>query len=221
MRSSLALWFYGACAVLLVGLTLEWLPGGGGTVKLPPAHVPHLAPAEQTGDSKDTDDWAEAINARPLFTVGRHPPKYGNGPHPVSGNGLPRLAGIMITPYGKHAIFMPEGGKALTLAEGANLDDNTIRQIAADRVTLVGPKGQTVLLLTFDKQSVGSLTTPGFVPPNFNPGFPRPGFPGLGGQPMAPGRFFPPPQPGAETPEGTQAPQFPGFRGPNIPGGRE
>jgi hypothetical protein len=222
MRSNLALWFYGACAVLLVGLTLEWLPAGD-TIKLPPPKVPHLAAADESGTSKDTDEWAETITARPLFTVGRHPPKSNNGPHTISGNGLPRLAGIMITPYGRHAIFMPDGGKPLTLAEGANLDENTIRKISSDRVLLVGPKGQTVLLLTFDKQGIGGVATPNFVAPNFNPGFPRPGFqPGMPGQPMTPGRFFPPPAPGAETPEGTPAPpQFPGFRGPNIPGGRE
>jgi hypothetical protein len=233
MRPNRALIFYGASAALILVLIMEWLPAGVAP-PVPPAKVPHLAPADQTAASKDTADWADAIDQRPLFTVGRRPPKLGHGPSSATGTSLPRLSGIMITPSGRRAIFMPDGGKPLTLAEGASLDDNTIRQIKPDRVVLTGPKGTTELRLSFDKQ-VRSLTTPAMAPfaqPGFTPGFPNPGFnpafnpaqPGINGQPVAPAQSnantenaddgTPPPPP-------VPAPPFPGFRGPNIPRGRE
>ena len=233
MRPSRALWFYGASAALLLVLAVEWLPSGE-PPPLPPARVPRLAPADQTAASKDTSDWADAINQRPLFSVGRRPPKQSHGVHAVADTGLPRLSGILITPTGRRAIFMPDGGKPMTLAEGASLDDNTIRQIKPDRVVLTGPKGTTVLLLAFDKQ-VRGLVTPGataFPQPGFNPGFPNPGFnpafspaaPGFQGQPIAPaqaGQDADDSSDGAAPPPPVAAPPFPGFRGPNIPRGRE
>jgi hypothetical protein len=233
MRPSRALYFYSASAALLLVLAFEWLPASD-PPRIVAARLPHLAPADQNAASKDTSDWADAILQRPLFTVGRRPPKAGHGIHTLSGTGLPRLAGIMITPSSRRAIFMPDGGKPMTLPEGASLDDDTIKQITPDRVLLSGPKGTTVLMLTYDKQQRG-LTTPGaplFPQPGFNPGFPNAGFnpafapaaPGFQGQPIAPAQ----PNPGADdsadstpAPQPVMAPPFPGFRGPNIPRGRD
>ena len=207
-----------------------WFPSDG-PPKLPPARLPHLAPADQTGATKDTSDWADAILQRPLFTIGRRPPKASKGPHVLTGTGLPRLAGIIYTPSGPHAIFMPDGGKPLTLQEGAMLDDDTIRQIKPDRVILNGPKGMTVLTPSYDKQqrSLTTLGGPAFTPPAFTPGFPNgfnpafsPAAPGFQGQPVPPV----PQNQGADdagdgTPPPVPAPPFPGFRGPNIQRGRE
>jgi len=227
-------YFVGGAALLLI-LIVEWLPGGE-PAALPPARVPHLAPADQNAASKDTGDWADAITQRPLFSVGRRPPKAAQGTHTASGSGLPRLSGIMITPSERHAIFMPDSGKPMTLGEGAVLDDSTIRQIRPDRVVLSGPKGEIVLRLTFDKLHSTSLATPGtpvFPQPGFNPGFPNQGFnpafnaavPGFQGQPAPPvvssSQGADDSTDGAPGPAPVPAPPFPGFRGPNIPRGRE
>jgi hypothetical protein len=236
MRVNGALPYYGAAAALVLILIVEWLPASQ-PAALPPARVPHLAPADQTADSKDTSDWADAILQRPLFTVGRKPAKSDHGPHTTAGSGLPRLAGVIIMPAGRRAIFMPDGGKPVTVAEGASLDDCTVRQIRPDRVGLACPKGETVLLLTFDKTHPGGLVTtaaPAFPQPGMTPGFPNPGFnPGF--NPAVPGFQGQPPQPvqpqndnsddsSDSTPAPApppQAPIFPGPRGPNIPRGRE
>jgi hypothetical protein len=235
MRATGALPYYAAAGALLLLLIVEWLPASE-PAPLPPARVPHLAPADQTGASKDTDDWADAINQRPLFTIGRRPPKSAKGPHTAAGTGLPRLAGVMIMPSGRRAIFMPEGAKPETLAEGGTLDDCTIRQIRPDRVVLSCAKGETVLLLAFDKTPhAGTLPAPApmFPPPGGNPAFPNPGFnpafnpamPGVQGQPPAPAQ--PQNDNSDDNADNTPAqppvpaPPFPGFRGPNIPRGRE
>jgi hypothetical protein len=242
VRSNLAIPFYGAIGVLALALIVEWLPGGE-PPPVPPARFHHIAATAQEGDAKDTAAWAEAINQRPLFTVGRHPPKSGHGHQHTLDTGLPRLAGIMITPWGRRAIFMPDGGKPLTLAEGASLDDDTIRQIRSDRVVLTGPKGEVILHLTYDKSRPTGLlttTTPNFPQPGFpqgfpNPGFPNPNFPNQGFNPAPP--IFPGQQPGQQpaasqsdddnsdnapaAPRPFMTPPFPGFRGPNIPRGRE
>jgi hypothetical protein len=222
--------------VLLLLLGIEWLPAGD--VVLPPASRPKRAThAPVTLESKETALWARAIIARPLFSTSRRPPK---GKQTVTGTDttLPRLAGIMITKAGRRAIFMPEGGKSATLAEGATLEDNTIRQIRADYVVLSGPKGDFILRPSYDKQRVGGFVPggvagfqpPGFQPPGFpqqgfNPGFPNGFNPALNTQPFQPPQ--PAPAPANDEPGDTNAtpppppPQvpFPGFRGP-LPHGR-
>jgi hypothetical protein len=224
----------GALAVLLV---VEWLPAGDPAVAPLPA-ARHAARAEVGLEPKQTLAWADTINRRPLFTVSRKPAHTKAGLPVTADTGLPRLAGIMITRAGRRAIFMPEGGKPTTLAEGATLDDYTIRQIRADRVVLSGgPKGDIVLQPSYDtKQHTGGLilptSTPGFPQPGFNPGF----NPAFNPQPFQPAPFMPPPQPQpqpqppaddndadsqpATPPAPTIPPPFNGFRGP-LPRGRE
>ena len=56
--------------------------------------------------------------------------------------------------------LLTKPGHTVTLAEGASLDDDTIRQIRSDRVVLTGPKGEVILHLTYDKsRPTGLLTT--------------------------------------------------------------
>ena len=129
---------------------------------------------------------------------------------------------------------MPENGKAMTLPEGATLDDYTIRHIAPDRVLLSGIKGDKTLSPAYDPSHAGGTTTnpapfqgmgnpafpqggfnPGFTPPQIPPlGFPRPGVP-------------PPPADDANEDSNDNQPAappamqpFPGIRGPFIPRGR-
>ncbi len=231
----------GAAALLLLVLGWEWLPGAEPVVIVaPPSQHARGAASEPDSVAKDTESWAHTIVARPLFAMSRRPPKTINGHNAVAATGLPRLSGIMISAAGRRAIFMPDGGKAKTLAEGASLDDYTIRQIAADHVVLSGTKGDMVLHPVYDGSLThaggpGEMGQPGFQPaqfqpPGFNPGFRPPGFPGMQ-QPQSP------PQPANASDDDDDdanpatpvmpmqapntAPQpFPGFRGPFVPRGR-
>jgi len=254
VKASWETWFGGGCALLAAIVIWEWLPGGGAApVTLAAMHA--AAKKVQAADAadaegKDTDTWTETIDARPLFTIGRRPPKSRGGNGPAARSGLPRLAGIMITPYGKRAIFMPDGGKPVVLAEGGTLDDSTVRRIGVDRVFIAGPKGDLVLQVSFDRNRVvpppippnGPLFQPNPPPGGFTPMFPRPGFnPAF--QPQAIPRpqaanadnengdnsndddstpATPPPRPGQFMPgQPNGAIMAPGFRGPVVPRGRE
>ena len=230
-------YYFAALGALALLLVIEWLPAGA-IGPLAPPRVPHVPHAAQGLGAKDTANWAQAINGRPLFTVSRRPAKASAAMRIGGGTGLPRLAGIMITRAGRRAIFMPEGGKPITLAEGALLDDNTIRQIRADSVLLTGPKGDIVVRPTYDKQRQAGFTppTPNFPQPGFAPGFPNPAVPNPGFNPaFNPQPFNPAANPAANSAGSAddsadnpapppQAPMmpvpFPGFRGP-LPHGRE
>jgi hypothetical protein len=232
MKSDLTLPAYGAAAALCLILVWEWLPAADSVVPVPAqtTHA-HGKPAEAESVAKDTQAWAHAITQRPLFNVGRRPPKVSAGHGTVAATGLPRLSGIMITRGGRRAIFMPEGGKAMTLGEGAALDDYTIRRILPDQVILTGAKGDMTLRPAYDAAHGGGMTINTSEMPA-QPG-PRIGFPGAPFIPgfRAPGMPMPqaPPAPSADdddnsdtpTPSPPAQPQpFPGFRGPFIPRGR-
>lgn len=227
MISAFASWFYGACAALGLLLVIEWLPAGDPAVTAPPlaAHAAHEGDSHEIA-ARDTTLWAETVIRRPLFTIGRRPARTATPSHMVSATGLPRLSGIMITAGGRRAIFMPDGGKPLTLAEGATLDDNTVRLIAPDRVVLSGPKGETILRPTYDSNRV--VPPPPMLPPSFNyqpqpPAFMPPGFTPPGVQPAANGQNQEENADGAQgvpPPAMPYQPPFPGIRGPFIPRGR-
>jgi hypothetical protein len=175
-----------ACCVLATLAAAEWLPAG--EVAAPrPLTVAQIHTADDPGGDtdRDTAGWASTITARPLFNIGRRPPKSASHSNAVASSDLPRLSGIMITPGGRRAIFSPESGKPLVLAEGAALEDGTIRRIAADSVTIQSAKGDMVLRPSFDHNHAAGtpiINGPAF-PPNaaaFNPAFPNPAFaPGM------------------------------------------
>lgn len=216
--------FFGFCGVLMIVLALEFLPGAPLPHVRPPP-VPHAVQEGDAAEIRNTDEWADTVLARPLFAPDRKPPRQHGGPAIVAANGMPRLSGIMITPAGRRAIFMPDGGKPLVLAEGAALQDGTIARIQADRVVLNGPKGELVLRPSYDSKRaipglMGGMTAPVFQP-NL-PVFPNPVFSNQG---VPPGFPQPqPPQPQADdTNDGPSTPQpmvAPVFR-PNMPRGRE
>jgi hypothetical protein len=236
VNRTLAAPFFGSCAVLVAILPFEWLPAAA-----PPpvthATAPHPVSASAgTAEARDIDDLADTVLGRPLFTVGRRPPKSTGGGRLSVNTGYPRLAGIMITPFGKRAIFAPDGAKPLVLAEGGALDDATVRTIKRDRVVVTGPKGDEVLWPTYDHNRVGGATTVPTFPQPFSP---VGGAPGFGGQfpgrptfPVQPQMPQPPPvQPGSgdgddagdasgavtPAPAPVVQPNFPGQQVPAFP----
>ena len=229
MNRTLATPFFVASGVLLAILPLEWLPAAAPPV-VKPAVATHAASADSGGEPKDTADWADTVLGRPLFTVGRKPPKSSGGGHLVANTGLPRLAGIMITPSGKWAIFAPDGAKALVLAQGGAIEDATVQTIKRDRVVVNGPKGEQVLWPTYDHNRSGLTTTPPiFGQPGFNNGAQVPGFgapfPGRPNFPLQPQMPQPPPPPQGGQDDGDDdaagqpapVPNQPTFPGPQVP----
>ena len=196
-----ALW--GASAVLAVVLGLEWTGSLGGDEPAPVPEAQHKVAASQPQDedTRDTADWVDTVLARPLFSVSRKPAKP-DAAATIAGAGMPRLAGILVTPQGRRAIFAPEaGGKPLVVAEGGNVDDVKIVSIRPDRVILAS--GAT-LQPAYDKLRIPSaqpaLTPQPFVPQPFTPQQPN---------------FTQPFQPGG--PQGFQGRPFPRAIVPDPP----
>lgn len=255
-----AWWFSAACSVLALLLIGAWLPAAEPPHIAPHAVVhaakPHQAAApdesavnkdgdNKDGDNKDGDDkdgdakeadakdsdgWADTITARPLFTVGRRPPSAKAAGVAVADTGMPRLSGIIVTGASRRAIFMPDSGKAVVVAEGASLEDGTIRRIAIDRVFISSPKGDMVLYPSFDH----NRTPPAPIVPSgatFPPQGGPMGFPQNFGNGLGAGiNGAQPPMPAnsddnddSSPPQGAPAPPIPppplpgGFRNPMFP----
>jgi len=203
----------GVMAVLVLVLACEWL--------LPTGHVPALPAVRLSGPTRQgpppkrrTGAWADAVLARPVFSISRRPPRIAAGPRTDTEAGQARLAGIMVSDMRRLAIFAPDGGgKPLVLAEGASVNDSTIKDILPDRVILASG---AVLTPAFDRNRVvPPPALPLFQPGFQNPAFANPGFPGAGNQPV----FNPPqPYPAGENgqPASNQMPGVAPFRGPMI-----
>lgn len=203
--------------MLTVLLVLAWLPTPEPPALPRPRPVQVGAAATAPDDAPDYDEIADTVLARPLFSIGRKPHKEAVVSGRIGGDTMPRLSGIMITPYGRRAIFTPDTGKPQVLAVGATVAEHAIRAIDPDGVQLDGVPRK--LRPTLDRQHAAQLTpniiTPGMVPQPFQPG--------VMPQPFQPQPFQPPQPPGAgedgEPP--AVAPIPPPFRGPVVPRGRE
>jgi hypothetical protein len=144
-------------ATALAGAIALELGGGGaaedatGIVAL--RHAPLSKARAVSEDPVDhTDEWVATVLGRPLFSRDRRPTPMvakAGGEAPMSS--LPRLTGVMVGPFGRNAIFAgPDGGKPITLAEGATLGVYTVQSIAPGRVTVSGPDGVRELEPSYD-----------------------------------------------------------------------
>jgi hypothetical protein len=114
-----------------------------------------------------------AILARPLFSPSRRPPQ-AKGGKMADDTGLAdsRLAGIVIEPGHRFAIFAPEGAKLLTVTEGQTVSGWRIEAITPRDVSLTGPDGTRTLQPKFDP----NLAPPPQPTPRAAPAFPIPNF---------------------------------------------
>ena len=121
--------------------------------ELPAALI--LAPAEVMPGSADLGSgWVAAVLARPLFEPRRRPPVIADGT-PLQP--LPRLAGVVVGPFGKRALFVgADGGNPHWVKEGDAIDSYVVQSIMSGQAILLGPGGQRVLRPTFD---AGAVTT--------------------------------------------------------------
>ena len=141
-----------ALAVLLAGaLAAEFaLPG-------PPRPSPVTAPptpdpAAATAAAEPVASWIATALQRPLFNPDRRPAAPGAAPavsaaHPEP----PRLAGILITPEGRNAIFAGStDSEHATLAhEGSRVGAWVVQAIRVEDVQLAGPGGLLTVRPTY------------------------------------------------------------------------
>jgi hypothetical protein len=117
----------------------------------------HPAPQVPTPPAPDRSaDWVRIALARPLFVHDRRPvaePRTALAGDPATA-GVPRLAGVVVTPAGSTAIFAPdgEGTKPKVVRVGDRLGAYEIRAILAGEVTLAGPEGERRMRPSFDSR---------------------------------------------------------------------
>ena len=122
-----------------------------------------VAGAAEPAVAAPVQDRAAALAAlldRPLFDPLRRPPAepamvtatLAVHPHAVA----PRLAGVMIGPGMRQAIFAtPAGGRMLAVAEGASVDGFLVQAITPAAVLLAGPDGPVVVHASRDPEASG------------------------------------------------------------------
>jgi hypothetical protein len=130
-------------------------------------------PSASGVDAAATERRVVTILARPLFEPDRRPP---SGPRTASAAAAPspppRLAGTLVSPSGKRAIFVAaEGARPVTLGEGDKLDRWTVSEIGNGAVTLTSGQGALRLATAFGPRSPAG---PPGVPPNPQPQVWRP-----------------------------------------------
>ena len=127
-----------AGAALVVEFALPFLFPSSGNLESARAHDEQLA-------AKRADAMVTEILKRPLFTEGRMPPmpKVAAKPEPPRLQG--RLAGVVIQPDDKEALFTRPGGRPLAVREGGVIDGWTVGKIEIDSVTLTSAFGQQVI----------------------------------------------------------------------------
>ena len=174
-------------AVLVAAIWLELHPQlreSGTMTSRPAAGLPAVPARHSAAPGPDqVARWAATILARPLFSPGRRPPTAAAAPSAAAPQ-LPRVAGIMVTPAGRRAIFAEKGTKPLVLGEGGEVSGFTVQSIQAGQVTVRGPEGVRVLSPTFDPDAPAPASPAAALPP---PGLSIPGLPGFHLQSRPPG----------------------------------
>lgn len=116
---------------------------------LPPPRVAATA-AQPVTPPNHEGEWVATVLARPLFSPDRRPPSEGSvavGNHVP--DHLPRLAGVMVGPFGRSAIFAIDGSKPVALSEGGRVNAWTVRLIRAGEVEVDGPGGTRTVYPSF------------------------------------------------------------------------
>ena len=120
-------------------------------------------------------EWVMAMLARPLFNLSRRPANRARTE--AASEDLPRLTGLVISPSGSRAIFVPPSGPAVVARAGDRIGKYVVKSITERDVTLAGPGGDRVIRPTFAKQEPVSAPAPsarprGPVIPGLTPGVP-------------------------------------------------
>lgn len=199
MQRQPLLWLATGCACALVAvLALEYHSAVTREMRLAYPTSRAAAPRLQASTGGKVDGvspspqrvaaWTRLVLARPVFSATRRPNAVS-----VAGPRQPRLAGIVLGPSGRRAIFAGDGGhRGIVAAVGQQAGDWRVQAIEADSVRVIGPAGVRTLHPTRDDSSRAADSMPG------NTGFAghpsildllrsRPMQLGLPGLPMPPG----------------------------------
>lgn len=147
-------------AACVLAATLAWELGVFSPRQ--PADVPHprvQVPASRTAEPDRTAEWVGTILARPLFSPDRRPVQVSTvdaGGRAVAPQALPRLAGVLIGPFGRNAIFAAEGSKPLVISEGGKIGAWTVQSIEVGSVKVKGPGGAMTLEPRFASSPVAA-----------------------------------------------------------------
>jgi hypothetical protein len=121
-----------------------------GAQRLPQAPADALA-----GGSRQVQDWVAAILARPLFEPSRRSPAGAAGSGKMA-PGFPRLAGIIITPGSRAAIFSAGGSsRPIVVRAGSRLNGVLIQSIDSGQVVVVDGSGSRILRPSFETKAAG------------------------------------------------------------------
>ncbi len=148
----------GGLSVIACGLAviLAWEVGAfapaAGPIASPRRAAAVAAPEAVVPDH--TNEWVASILARPLFSPDRRPPADGSVVAGAELASLPRLSGVLVGPFGRSAIFAPDGGKPLIVVEGGRVAAWTVQAIRANAVEVVGPDGKRMLQPSFGNMPV-------------------------------------------------------------------
>lgn len=126
------------------------------TVNVPASPVPP--------ERDQTREWIATVLARPLFSPTRRPPAESREASSTV-SGLPRLAGIIVGPSGRSAIFAGEP-RPVVVPEGGRINGYIVSSIDAAEVKVAGPEGLLTIHPSFQP-----------APPRGPSQAPRPGQP--------------------------------------------
>lgn len=130
---------------LAVALSLlfaaEWLLPGPAAAPVP---LPPAIPAAIADNAADADiaQWGNITLARPLLNENRRPAPL---PGTETTETLPRLSAIIVIGGTRRAIFDATGQKPQLVAEGGEIGSYRLKNVAPDRVDLLGPNGPVTL----------------------------------------------------------------------------
>jgi hypothetical protein len=159
-----------------------------------PAPLETLPPPARPEIRGRYDELLAAILARPLFNSTRRPTPRGDDTTMDTGLSDTRLAGIIIAPGHRIAVFAVTGAKALAVGEGETVSGWRVEHITPREVSLSGPGGTKTLEPKFDPNLAPPSPTaaePVNPPPAALPAASRPGLPPLpfNRPPLRPGQF--------------------------------
>ncbi len=131
-------WLLAAVLALVVGLEARPTPKRD-RIPLPPAAT---TPQAAASAAEPVAAWVATIEARPLFAIDRRPPAVAPVANAAaSAAGLPRLAGIVVSPSSRAAIFAGTEDHSTVVPEGGAVGAWRVVAIHADAVDLAGPEG--------------------------------------------------------------------------------
>ncbi len=174
LRTVLRFALISACAIFAVILLFEIVFSFGFSAR---SDVFAQNPQIARPDSRRADRLAAQILKRPLFTRGREPPELRipkKEPPKLQG----RLAGLMMRPDVREALFTRPGGRPVAVKEGDTIDGWKIASIQFDRVLLTSEFGEQVVKPTkgteeeetaVRRPKVIKKTAPTQAPPKANP----------------------------------------------------